>query len=561
MSLQRFVERLIWLCMVPLIILGSLLLGLHLQALSERRQILADSVLRTVARHVDQMLEVRLASLQLLGRMLTEASTQQAGKFDVHAAHRMARHFANLHGHHVIISNDHHEMLVNTRVPPSEPIPAIPQLQGHSAVTAALSSNEPAVGDPFFDPIAAKRMVAVAVPLQIDARHRLLLLTMIETGQLRDRLQPFKLPDGWQLRLRDSMGREFAHPDDSEWATGGNVSAAAAHSGGRSGSVNPGQDNWRETSLARAPWTVALAAPAFSALDEPLIQALLFLSTLLATVGAAYWGGRIAGRRLIDAMVSLTRAVKPPPASRDIDEVAAVRGELRRLWRRREAVQDAERRRIGLELHDDLQQKLALIQQDLNGLRSHLVHGDAPASELTEVLNRARQLVGETIDSTRRLVHDLRPPGLEDLGLPAALQVLAERHCQTFGHSVDLEVNESERWADLPFETAAALYRVVQEALNNIRKHSNAAAVDLSLEIDERGQLTLEISDDGDGFDPVGVTSWSAGIGLRGMHERIQSLSGSLEVISQPGQGTALVIKVPLTASASSADGPQAAAL
>lgn len=559
MSLQRFVERLIWLCMVPLIVLGALLLGLHLQMLSERRQILVDSVLRTAARHVDQMLEIRITSLQLLGRMLADETTHQGGKFDIHAAHRMALNYAHLHGHHVIISNDRSEMLVNTRVSPGAPMPVVPQVQGHSAVRDALSSNEPAVGDPFFGPIAGKRMVAIAVPLQVDARHRWLLITTIEAVQLRDRLQSFRLPEGWQLRLRDSLGREFAHPDDSDWATGGIVSAAAPHSSGRSRSVAPEQDTGLENSLARAPWTLVLAAPAISALDEPLIQALLFLSTLLATVGVAYSGGRIAGRRLIDSMVSLTRAANPPPASRDIEEVAVVRGELRRLWRRREAVQEAERRRIGLELHDDLQQKLALIQQELSRLQRHPVHGDAPTSERTEAINRTRQILNETIDSTRRLVHDLRPPGLDDLGLPAALQVLAERHHQSFGQRVDLQVNGGDHWADLPHESATVLYRVVQEALNNIRKHSNAAAVDLSLEIDEAGELNLEISDDGDGFDPVGVTSWPVGNGLRGMHERIQSLSGSLEVISQPGQGTALVIKVPCAAS--SADGPQAAAL
>lgn len=539
MTLQRFIERLIWLCMLPLIILGAVLLVLHLLTLNERRQMLADSVVRTAARSLDQMLEVRLASLQLLGRMLDEGLAMRGATLDPKRAHRIARQYVDLYGHHVIIGNERYEMLLNTRVPPGEPLPPLPKVEGQSAMAMAITSNTPAVGDPFQGPVTGREMVAMTVPLNLQMGDRLVLVSTLEMEQLLERIQSFRLPEGWQIRVFDSRGREM---------TSGRGVTRSVLPGIADALASPDSGAWRQASLANAPWTVGLTAPAASIFDHPLMQALLLIGTLSATVGVAYWGGHIAARRLTESMASLMPAGPPVKQRQDIEEVAMVRTELRRLSRRREALQEAERRRIGLELHDDLQQKLALVRHDIDGLLAEdgTLKEMRSATEL-ERLHRARKLVDETIDATRRMVQDLRPPALSDLGLPTALQALAASHQLAHAQVVDVRIAESDRLASLGEEIALALYRVAQEALNNARKHSKANRIDVALDISANGEVVMEVSDDGQGFNPSELDVSSTGNGLRGMRERVQALGGSLGIISHPGEGTALLARIPLS--------------
>jgi signal transduction histidine kinase len=304
---------------------------------------------------------------------------------------------------------------------------------------------------------------------------------------------------------------------------------------------------WHTASLLRATWTVGLQAPPVSPLDDPMQRAFLMLGTLAATVGVAYWGGCIAARRLIHAMASLTQAVAVPRPSQDIDEIAQVRTELRRLARRREALREAEQRRIGLELHDDLQQKLALLRHEVDGLSQEAqARGDLPSADTAQRLERARGLVDETIESTRRLVQDLCPPILQDLGLPMALRVLAERHQAAHGQRVDLRVLSPLGWAGIPEETATVLYRVAQEALNNVRKHSGAHTVDMTLEREGDRAIVLEVCDDGVGYQASDLDPATTGNGLRSMRERVQALSGQIEWVSQPAEGCAILVRLPL---------------
>lgn len=518
MSLQRFIERLIWLCMLPLIILGAVLLTLHLNTLNHRRQMLVDSVTRAAARSLDHMLEVRLSSLSLLGRMLDDGRAHRGGELNLPRAHRLAQEYVSLHGHHVLIAADGREMLVNTGVPWGQPLPPLPVPVGRSAMSIALASNTPTVGDPFIGPVAGVPMVALVVPLHVTSRQRLLLLTTVETAQLRDRLMTFSLPKDWVLGLNDSTGAPmFA----------GSTAASTIHGPGLRSTA----------SLNQTPWMVVLSAPPVSFFDDPLWRTALLIGTLAVTVFLAYAGARTASRRLIGDMQALIgqereRTGKPP-----IEELAQVRHELQRLAREREAAQEAERRRIGLELHDELQQKLSLMRHDLRNWKG-------------EEAERVRGLVNDTIDATRRLVQDLRPPILLELGLPDALQSLGEQHQQAHGQSVDVLIREGLPWESLPEATATALYRIAQEALNNARKHSQANSIHISLNGQtgptgrQEGEVVMEVADDGVGFDRTSRLS-TATNGLRGMQERARALGGRLEVISSTGEGTALIAHLP----------------
>jgi len=140
----------------------------------------------------------------------------------------------------------------------------------------------------------------------------------------------------------------------------------------------------------------------------------------------------------------------------------------------------------------------------------------------------------------------LRPASLDELGLEAAVESLAERTASTEGLAVDLDLTLGDE--RLPRELESALYRLVQEALTNVGKHARAEHVQLRL-LEADGTITLEVTDNGQGFDPLKGT---AGYGLVGMRERVELLSGTLDIDSRPAGGTTIraVCHVPLGASA-----------
>jgi signal transduction histidine kinase len=202
------------------------------------------------------------------------------------------------------------------------------------------------------------------------------------------------------------------------------------------------------------------------------------------------------------------------------------------------AAAEQERTRWARELHDETLQALAVLRMRL---------ASALREESPEVLRTAAQAAVEEIDEEivklRRLITELRPASLDAIGLEAALLALAEQHQEASGIAVacrcDLPRNaEAEPAAVL--ETA--VYRLVQEGLNNVSKHSMAGKAELIVRARD-GEIVVEVSDDGIGFEPSRVDE---GFGLVGMRERAALLGGSFEVDSAKGSGTRLRAKLPL---------------
>ena len=173
---------------------------------------------------------------------------------------------------------------------------------------------------------------------------------------------------------------------------------------------------------------------------------------------------------------------------------------------------------------------------------------EANSPEMLEVkLENARKLALRAIDSTHRMIFDLRPAILDDLGLPAAIKWYAEERLNPQGINFHYEGDLFEKRFQSQVETV--LFRVAQEAITNIAKHSQAENVIINLELQD-SFITLEIEDDGSGFDLASISSTkssSRGLGLLGMKERVLLLDGELEVESQPGAGTRVVVRVPLS--------------
>ncbi|HEY8030338.1 MAG TPA: GAF domain-containing sensor histidine kinase [Gaiellaceae bacterium] len=198
--------------------------------------------------------------------------------------------------------------------------------------------------------------------------------------------------------------------------------------------------------------------------------------------------------------------------------------------RRVVAAQELERRRLARELHDETGQALTSILLGLKPLE------DSPAHEAVAELH---ELVVTALQDVRRLAVELRPKVLDDFGLVPALERLAESFGEQTGLKVDFHSAIGEE--RLPSEVETALFRVVQESLTNVVKHSHANSV--SIVLTRRGDaVAVVVEDDGSGFDP---TDSRDGIGLLGMRERLALLDGKLDVESTAGGGTTLVAEVP----------------
>jgi signal transduction histidine kinase len=205
--------------------------------------------------------------------------------------------------------------------------------------------------------------------------------------------------------------------------------------------------------------------------------------------------------------------------------------------RRVVAGQELERRRLARELHDETGQALTSILLGLKRVEEAKTPEESRASAA-----ELREQIVDTLQSVRRLAVELRPSALDDFGLVAALERLAEAFGEQSGIGVDIHTNlDSTR---LPGEIETALYRIVQEALTNVAKHAEATRVSIVVTRRENA-VTAVIEDDGQGFGAGGGTG--EGLGLVGMKERVGLLGGRLAIESTEGAGTTVVAEVPVT--------------
>jgi signal transduction histidine kinase len=213
----------------------------------------------------------------------------------------------------------------------------------------------------------------------------------------------------------------------------------------------------------------------------------------------------------------------------------------RRLLRKVIGAQEDERKRIARELHDESCQTVAALKMRLDAS----IH-DAPEAELRKTLDEVRALAARSLDEMHRLMFALRPPVLDDLGLASAVRWLAQRDFPAQGVRLHMDLDDAaER---VPFDVEIAVFRAIQEALSNVLRHAGAESVWIRLSVAE-GVLEAEIEDDGVGFDPAEVATPAAsgrGLGILGMRERLDLVSGSVEIESSPGAGTRVLMRVPL---------------
>lgn len=227
---------------------------------------------------------------------------------------------------------------------------------------------------------------------------------------------------------------------------------------------------------------------------------------------------------------------------REGDRRAVVEAELSMVLRRTVLDQEAERRRIARELHDSLGQYLTVMQLDLDSIGRHAQAG----GDIRERVAKLKSLTANVGHEVSRLAWELRPTALDDLGLQIAVQQFLEEWSAASNLELDLVLTLNSRRLEPAVETA--LYRTLQEAVINVVKHAEATKVGIILEASAK-EAVLIVEDDGKGFCWEALaqsTEPTMRLGLLGIRERLSLVGGSLEVESAAGQGTTLIIHVPI---------------
>jgi signal transduction histidine kinase len=205
-----------------------------------------------------------------------------------------------------------------------------------------------------------------------------------------------------------------------------------------------------------------------------------------------------------------------------------------------QTVLEEERRRIARDIHDDLGQELASVKLEIALARRELSDGETAARAR---LSTIEALVDSSIRSVRRIITELRPYVLDDLGLTAAVEWQAAEFGKRTGLDVTVSVYPGEIILDP--ERSTALFRILQEGLSNITRHARATRVAVSLtEID--GVIEFELRDNGCGITPEQIAD-PRSFGLIGIRERVRTLGGTSEISGRTGEGTRLVIRFTAT--------------
>ena len=221
--------------------------------------------------------------------------------------------------------------------------------------------------------------------------------------------------------------------------------------------------------------------------------------------------------------------------------------QLRALSERAINAQEEERKRIARQLHDETTQSLSTLIINLERLESAVAAGTSNGN-LQGRLAAARQLATRSVEDLRKVIYDLRPTMLDDLGLVPAIRWYARSNLEEIGVQVMLDApDEAMR---LPSQLETTLFRIAQEAINNIVHHAEAKSVAISLRRDD-GSICLGIDDDGRGFDVAKITGQALRLrrmGLLGIQERAELVGGEVTLDSVPGRGTRLRVLIPLLA-------------
>jgi signal transduction histidine kinase len=457
--------------------------------------------------------------------------------------------------------------------------PFRPDLQGQDFSTRSYFQNTRALrsftfSDIIQEPGSGEDIIVVAVPIVSRDREFQGVLAgrfYVRFQRIGEEIQKLQVSDVGEAYLIDRNGSVIYHPDYSlisaDFSQRGSVFSLmrGEHDGalilqelGKArqvvGYAIVDVTGWGL--VIQEPWA-DVVAPARISL-RPIILALLLGVVLVAIIVS--WGAQRVVRPIADLAARARRVASgdyevrvTPSAIRElrdlgsdfnrmVEQIARYQAGLRQYVAAITHTQEEERKRIARDLHDDTVQSLIAIGQRVELAREAI--SEDPEDAIDQ-LRELRKMVTLSIDSVRQTSRDLRPTVLEDLGMVPALQYLVNDLAQQDTIDVSLSVEGSTD--DLPSAMEVAVYRIVQEALINVRKHAGAshAQVDTQFLAD---QIIVTVRDDGVGFNVPEDTAElvdMGGLGLMGLRERVQLFGGQMFINSQVGQGTTVHVMLP----------------
>ena len=276
--------------------------------------------------------------------------------------------------------------------------------------------------------------------------------------------------------------------------------------------------------------------PLQSLLIVPMILRGKFLGILSVDSGRARYD-------FTESDIKLTRFLADQAAV-GIENIRS-REHLRRLSLKVLSAQEDERKRISHELHDATGQALLALKLHLEMLAEQI---PSEMKSQREEISEAHAIAIQAIEEIRRLVADLRPPKLDDLGLLPTLRGVIKDFSRKF--RIETRLKKVKLYRRLPSDLETALYRIFQEALTNAAKHAKATEISISLERVEH-RVIATIADNGIGFDPAALSrKRGRRFGLAGIQERVDLMGGSFKIVSRKGKGTELRVELPIPAAA-----------
>jgi two-component system sensor histidine kinase DegS len=254
-------------------------------------------------------------------------------------------------------------------------------------------------------------------------------------------------------------------------------------------------------------------------------------------------------RATIEAVITVVSEDGKPAAVqatvRDVTEQRRLRDSIRFYLQKVLVAQEEERKRVARDLHDDTSQSLLLLTHQLDAIASD--SGGIIPKPTRNQLNQLHGLAVETLNNVRRYAQELRPAILDDMGMVAALEWMADQLSSE--DQIEAEVQVSIPDTDLPHEVKLVLFRIAQEAVTNIKKHAEASKVVIRLESGEE-KIRMTINDNGKGFEvpsPLNSVGDVGKLGIIGMLERAELLGGTLSIESNPNRGTMVSVEIPYT--------------
>ncbi len=249
----------------------------------------------------------------------------------------------------------------------------------------------------------------------------------------------------------------------------------------------------------------------------------------------------VTAHKEVERLLAAERERLQKEVASTANELVRTQSELRALAGSLFTSQEEERRRVARELHDDICQKLAALEIDVQQVEGRIARH---SGEAEQDLQNVRNAIGTLANDVRQISHALHPSIIDDLGVAAALRSLVDDFREREHMIVTFTVQHLPQ--DIPAQVATGLYRIAQEALRNVAKHAGQTHVKVTLRGDDT-RVRLQVNDSGAGFDRG---AHGSGLGLISMEERARMMEGTLTVESKPGEGTRVTVDVPLPAAA-----------